>query len=64
MLPLGLEFLLDYAGIVSGVPIALGITVLECVGVVFLYGRMLTWQGTALQAREQKILETVTTKAE
>jgi hypothetical protein len=32
--------------------------------VIALYRKMLDWQGQALQAREKKILETVTSKME
>jgi hypothetical protein len=64
LLPLGIEFLLDYLGVLQGVPIALGLSLIEGAVVVFIYWRMLDWQGRTLQALEQKILETVTTKAE
>jgi hypothetical protein len=40
------------------------LSLVECVAVVYLYRLVLTWQGRLLHAREQKILETVTTKAE
>jgi ABC-2 type transport system permease protein len=64
MLPLGLEAGLDALGWVQGVPIALPLSILICAGVVTLYRIVLTWQGALLQAREQAILEVVTTKAE
>ena len=32
--------------------------------IVWLYGRVLGWQGRLLQAREQRILAVVTTKVE
>jgi ABC-2 type transport system permease protein len=64
MLPFGVEAGLDALGWVQGVPIALPLSILICAGVLALYRIVLTWQGTLLQAREQTILEVVTTKAE
>jgi hypothetical protein len=46
------------------VPIGLVLAMLECVAVVFLYHLVLIWQGSELQAREQKVLDVVQTKAE
>jgi hypothetical protein len=64
LLPLGIALVLQRVQGMGGVPICLALSLLECVGVVFLYRLVLTWQGQLLQAREQKILEIVTTKAE
>jgi hypothetical protein len=64
LLPLGVELALDALGWVKGVPIFLILSLLECVAVVYVYRLALTWQGAWLHASEQKILETVTTKAE
>ncbi len=64
LLPLGVEFLLDQTGALPGLPIDLLGSLLICVGVVFLYRFVLTWEGALLQAREQRILEVVTTRAE
>jgi hypothetical protein len=64
LLPLGVELALDALGWVKGVPISLILSLLECVAVVYVYRLVLTWQGAWLHASEQKILETVTTKAE
>jgi hypothetical protein len=64
LLPLGIELALEALGWVEGVPVCLLLSVVECVVVVGLYRLVLTWQGGWLQAREQKILEIVTTKAE
>jgi hypothetical protein len=64
VLPFGIEFLLQELGVPSYLPIGLVLAVALLVGVVYLYRTMLNWQGDALQAREQKILETVTTKSE
>jgi hypothetical protein len=63
LLPLGLECLADWLWF-PGLPIYLVLSVAVFVGVVYLYRLVLTWQGTVLQAREQKILDLVTTKAE
>jgi hypothetical protein len=51
-------------GWLKGVPIFLALSVAECVGVVFFYRLVLTWQGHWLQAREQTILQIVAAKAE
>jgi hypothetical protein len=64
LLPLGIDFALDELGWRHGVPVALLLSILLCVGVILLYRKMLDWQGQALQAREKKILETVTSKME
>lgn len=64
LLPLVIEFALDGLGWGSGMPICLLLSLLECVGIVFLYRIVLTAQGAWLHAKEQKILEIVTTKAE
>lgn len=63
MLPHGIELILELLGVV-GLPIGLLLSVLECTAVVWVYRKMLTWQGRVLQAREQRILEIVTTRAE
>jgi hypothetical protein len=62
--PLGVELGLEKLGWVAGWPICLALSVLECAAVVSVYQLVLTWQGRALQAREQKILALVTPKAE
>ncbi len=64
LLPLGVEFALEKLGWIKGVPICLVLSLVECVVVVYVYRLVLTWQGALLHAREQKILEIVTTKAE
>jgi ABC-2 type transport system permease protein len=64
LLPLGIEFALESLELVQGMPVCLALTVLECAAIVYVYRFVLTWQGNLLQAREQSILETVTTKAE
>jgi hypothetical protein len=64
LIPLGIELWLDWTGWSSAFPIYLVCALVECAGVVFLYGKALRWQGNILQSREQKILEIVTSKAE
>jgi ABC-2 type transport system permease protein len=64
LLPLGVEFTLEKLGWLTGLPICLVLSVLECAAVFYVYRLVLTWQGRALQAREQKILAVVTPKAE
>jgi ABC-2 type transport system permease protein len=62
--PLGIEFLLRQAGWTRGLPVCLLLSLVLCAGVILLYRLLLPLQGDLLQAREQQILETVTTKAE
>jgi hypothetical protein len=64
LLPLGIEFVLHHLGWAHGVPIYLLLELLECAVIVYLYRLVVSAEGQLLQAREQKILETVTTKAE
>jgi hypothetical protein len=64
LLPLGIEFVLEQLDLLHGVPVCLLLSVLECIGVIFLYRLLLPWQGSLLQGREQKILELVASKAE
>lgn len=64
MLPIGVEALLEWLGWTEGLPISLALSILECVGVVYFYRWLAGWQGVWLQARELKILDVVTTKAE
>jgi ABC-2 type transport system permease protein len=64
LLPLGIEFALEALELVQGMPVCLALTMLECAATMYVYRFVLTWQSNLLQAREQSILETVTTKAE
>jgi hypothetical protein len=63
LLPLGTEMLLRVLDWAAGVPICLVLSLLECAVIFFLYRLSLGWQGSLLQAREQRILETVTNRA-
>jgi hypothetical protein len=64
LVPLGVQFLVDWLWEIPGLPIALVLSLAECVLAVLLYRVMVTWQGGLLQRREQQILEVVTTRAE
>jgi hypothetical protein len=63
LVPLGIEVLLRLLGRTEGVPLCLLLSLAECVLVVFIYRVALHFQGSALQDREQKILDVVTTRA-
>jgi hypothetical protein len=64
LIPLGVEVLLEQLDLLSGVPICLILSLLECAAVVFLYRLLLGLEGSFLHSREQRILEIVTGKAE
>jgi ABC-2 type transport system permease protein len=60
--PFGAEALLRLLGRAEGVPVFLLLSLAECALVVVLYRYVIEWQGGLFQAREQKILETVTNR--
>jgi hypothetical protein len=62
LIPLGIELLLTELTGLQGVPVALILSLLFLVATWFLYRQVLTWEGELLAAREQKILEVVTSK--
>jgi ABC-2 type transport system permease protein len=62
LLPLGLEFLLEQLGWIQKMPVCLMLCLLEFAVVFFLYRLVLSWQGSWLLAREQKILQVVASK--
>jgi hypothetical protein len=64
LLPLGIELLLEELGWLHGVPLDLMLSILVCVVIIYLYTLVLRFEGDWLQAREQRILQTVTTRAE
>ena len=64
LLPIGIEVLVEEVGEVRGLPISLVLSLIILTVVVFVYRRVLTWQGEWLEAREKRILEVVTSKAE
>ena len=60
--PLGVQFLLEALGYGSWFPVALVLSLLECVAIAFFYRIAVAWEGAMLQWREQKILEAVVLK--
>ena len=62
--PYGLEVLLDQTDVVKGVPISLPLSLLVLAVVVLVYRWVVGLQGDWLMAREQKVLEVVTSRAE
>jgi hypothetical protein len=65
LVPLVTELVLaDLGWVRQGVPICLPLSLVECAAIVGAYRLLLPWQGGLLQAREQRILEVVTTRAE
>jgi ABC-2 type transport system permease protein len=64
LLPVGVEWALEAMDVLHGIPLDLLLSLLECAVIVYLYYLVLRWQGDWLQAREQRILQIVTTKTE
>jgi ABC-2 type transport system permease protein len=64
VLPLGIEYLLEWLGWRSGIPVALLLSLAVCAAVVVVYKMALIWQGNVLHEREQRILEIVTRQVE
>ncbi|HTU88645.1 MAG TPA: hypothetical protein VMF69_00975 [Gemmataceae bacterium] len=64
LLPSGLEWVAEAMGWRYGMPLDLIFSVLECAGIVCIYGLLLRFQGDWLHAREQRILQLVTTRAD
>jgi hypothetical protein len=62
LLPLGFEAVLRLLGWPSGAPVYLVLSLVECAVIVILYHFSLVWQGSLLQDREQRILESVTNR--
>src|SRR3954470_5135863 len=60
LLPLGTEALLEFLGWTEGLPVCLALSLSECAAALLLFHVSLHWQGRLLEAREQRILETVT----
>jgi hypothetical protein len=63
ILPLGIEVMLGFLGWPASAPVYLVLSLVECALVVVIYRFALAWQGDLLQAREQRILEVVTSRA-
>jgi hypothetical protein len=64
LIPLGVEVLLEEFAGWGGVPVMLILELAVLAAVVLCYRLVLTWEGELLAAREQKVLEVVTSKAE
>jgi hypothetical protein len=64
MIPLGIEFLLSWAGRYTWFPAYLILTGVEFALVAYLYPLLLDLEGSLLQQRELRILEVVTSKIE
>ena len=62
LLPLGIEAFLQWQGWTIHAPVYLSLTLLMCAAVMFIYRRAIAWQGDLLRAREQLILDTVTSR--
>jgi hypothetical protein len=62
LLPLGVEAWLGWQGWISRAPVCLALALVECAAVIWLYSRLLDWQGALLRTGEQRILETVTNR--
>jgi ABC-2 type transport system permease protein len=62
LIPLGAEAILNAYGLAQGVPVCLLLSLALCAAVLVFYYFSLGWLGSCLQAREQKILETVTNR--
>ena len=64
MFPLGIEFVLNGLGFLTGFPVYLMLEVAGVAVAVFLYPQILSLQGNLLHSREHKILDVVTAHAE
>jgi hypothetical protein len=64
LVPFLIELGAEAMGWRHGIPIDLLLSLLECALIIFIYGVFLGLQGDWLQAREQRILQIVTTRAE
>jgi ABC-2 type transport system permease protein len=62
LIPLGIEAALHAYGVAEGLPVSLLLSLIECAAILVFYYYSLGWLGSCLQAREQKILETVTNR--
>src|SRR5262249_39286656 len=64
VIPIGIEALLSEFDILKGWPVSLTLSVLVLGLVLLVYRKLITLQGNLLLAREQKVLEVVTSKSE
>jgi ABC-2 type transport system permease protein len=64
VVPLLFQLALQNLGWIESVPLALILSILECLAIGVFYHFAIGWEGDLLQAREQRILELVVTKEE
>ena len=64
LIPLGLEALFRVMGWATAFPVYLLFGVAQAVGTVWVYNRLLDWEGDLLQRREQQILDVVGSRSE
>ncbi|HEV3383982.1 MAG TPA: hypothetical protein VG097_04165 [Gemmata sp.] len=64
VLPSVIEIALSENNLAKGLPVSLGVSALIFACSLWIYGRVLTWEGELLMGREQRILEAVTKKSE
>jgi ABC-2 type transport system permease protein len=64
LVPLGIDSLVAAMDWLPGLPLDLILSVVECGVIVYFYRLLVDLEGDWLQAREQRILEVVTTRAE
>jgi ABC-2 type transport system permease protein len=64
LLPSVIELAAEAMGWLHGIPLDLLLSLLECAVIIYIYGLLLGLQGDWLQAREQRILQIVTTRAQ
>jgi hypothetical protein len=63
LLPLGAEVMLRLVGIAESIPVCLLLSMAECAVVILIYRVAISLQGSDLRAREQRILDIVTSRA-
>lgn len=63
LLPLGAELMLSFVGIARTIPVCLLLSFVECALILLVYRIFLNLQARDLRAREQRILEIVTSRA-
>ena len=64
LIPFAIQIIAEWLGMKDRLPIYLILSLLECIMVIFVYRLVLSWQGSFLEMREQRILQIVAAKAE
>ncbi len=64
LIPLGVEAIFSYTGLLSGYPIFLILGIIQTAFILWLYGKSLGSLGILMQQHEQKILEVVSQKGD